>query len=373
MPRFMLSKRGNNLQKLHLLLPLLVIRMQKCCIIAIRIEYFVINFRMKKAMNFKFLGFLFCVLSVSNALAQDPEFTQFYSNPLYLNPAFAGTDKCPRLVMNYRNQWPNLTGSFVTTCASYDQHVETISGGLGLMVMNDRAAQNTLNTTTVSGIYSYQQAINRKFSIKAGFQASYFQKTLDWSKLTFNDMIDPRKGFIYETNDIPRGGGVKNVDFSAGILGFSKMFYGGFAVHHLNEPNESLIVGTSRLPMKYTVHGGAVIPIKKKYGEGTKLSPNILYRRQGEFQQLNLGMYVSKGPIVAGVWFRGLLFGDKYRDSFIATIGVQNDNIRVGYSYDVTISELTPATGGSHEVSLAISFDCRPKRPKFRTIDCPSF
>jgi type IX secretion system PorP/SprF family membrane protein len=241
------------------------------------------------------------------------------------------------------------------------------------MVMNDRAAQNTLNTTTVSGIYSYQQAINRKFSIKAGFQASYFQKTLDWSKLTFNDMIDPRKGFIYETNDIPRGGGVKNVDFSAGILGFSKMFYGGFAVHHLNEPNESLIVGTSRLPMKYTVHGGAVIPIKKKYGEGTKLSPNILYRRQGEFQQLNLGMYVSKGPIVAGVWFRGLLFGDKYRDSFIATIGVQNDNIRVGYSYDVTISELTPATGGSHEVSLAISFDCRPKRPKFRTIDCPSF
>jgi type IX secretion system PorP/SprF family membrane protein len=358
---------------MHLLLPRLVIRLQKCCIIAIRIEYFVINFRMKKAMNFKFLGFLFCVLSVSSALAQDPEFTQFYSNPLYLNPAFAGTDKCPRLVMNYRNQWPNLTGSFVTTCASYDQHVETISGGLGLMVMNDRAAQNTLNTTTVSGIYSYQQAINRKFSIKAGFQASYFQKTLDWSKLTFNDMIDPRKGFIYETNDIPRGGGVKNVDFSAGLLGFSKMFYGGFAVHHLNEPNESLIVGTSRLPMKYTIHGGAVIPIKKKYGEGTKLSPNILYRRQGEFQQLNLGMYVSKGPIVAGVWFRGLLFGDKYRDSFIATIGVQNDNIRVGYSYDVTISELTPATGGSHEVSLAISFDCRPKRPKFRTIDCPSF
>jgi type IX secretion system PorP/SprF family membrane protein len=110
--------------------------------------------------------------------------------------------------MNYRNQWPSLTGAYVTTCASYDQHVETVSGGLGIMVMNDRAAQNTLNTTTVSGIYSYQQAINRKFSIKAGFQASYFQKSLDWSKLTFGDMIDPRKGFIYETNDIPRGGNI---------------------------------------------------------------------------------------------------------------------------------------------------------------------
>ncbi len=328
---------------------------------------------MKKAMKIKILGVILCSISLMQVFAQDPEFTQFYANPLYLNPAFAGTTKCPRFVMNYRNQWPSLTGTFVTTSASYDQHVETISGGLGLIVMNDRAAQNTLNTTTVSGIYSYQQPINRKFSIKAGFQASYFQKSLDWSKLTFGDMIDPRKGFIYETNDIPRGGNVKNIDFSAGILGFSQMFYGGFAVHHLNEPNESLIVGTSRLPMKYTVHAGAVIPIKEKYKDGSTLSPNILYRRQGEFQQLNLGLYVNKGPIVAGVWFRGLLFGEKYRDSFIATLGVQNENIRVGYSYDVTISGLTPATGGSHEVSLAINFECRPKRVKFRTIACPSF
>ena len=187
-------------------------------------------------------------------------------------------------------------------------------------------------------------------------------------------MIDPRKGFIYSTQDIPRGGKVSAVDFSAGILGFSDIIYGGFAVHHLNEPNESLIVGTSRLPMKYTVHAGAVIPIEKKKRDGdAKLSPNVLYRRQGEFQQLNLGLYVNKGPLVAGLWFRGLLFGEKYRDSFIATIGIQTEVVRFGYSYDVTISELTPSTGGSHEVSLGINFECRQKKKKFRTIACPSF
>jgi len=318
---------------------------------------------------------LMSVLVLANDMrAQDPEFTQFYANPLYLNPAFAGTNRCPRLVMNYRNQWPSLTGNFVTTCATYDQHVPTIQGGLGLIVLNDRAAQGTLNTTTVSGIYSYQQPISRKFSIKAGFQASYFQKTLDWSRLTFGDMIDPRKGFIYQTNDVQRGGDVKAIDFSAGLLGFSDKFYGGLAVHHLNEPNESLILGTSRLPMKYTVHAGAVIPIEKKSKDNdARLSPNLLYRRQGEFQQLNLGMYVSKGPLVAGVWFRGLLFGQTYRDAFIATIGIQTDIVRFGYSYDVTISELTPSTGGSHEVSLGINFECRQKKKKFRTIACPSF
>lgn len=328
---------------------------------------------MRKSLNY-LLAILTLLSFTGDIRAQDPEFTQFYANPLYLNPAFAGTARCPRLVMNYRNQWPSLSGTFVTTSASYDQHVPTIQGGLGLIVLNDRAAQGTLNTTTFSGIYSYQQAVTRKFSIKAGLQASYLQKSLDWSKLTFGDMIDPRKGFIYNTADVPRGGTVKAVDFSAGILGFSDKIYGGFAVHHLNEPNESLIVGTSRLPMKYTAHLGAVIPIEKKNRDAdAKLSPNILYRRQGEFQQLNMGLYVSKGPLVAGVWFRGLLFGETYRDSFIATIGIQTDVVRFGYSYDVTISELTPSTGGSHEVSLGINFECRQKKKKFRTIACPSF
>jgi type IX secretion system PorP/SprF family membrane protein len=328
---------------------------------------------MKKLLRIAVLPLLLLVFAL-DLRAQDPEFTQFYANPIYLNPAFAGSARCPRLVMNYRNQWPSLTGTFVTTSASFDQHVQSIQGGLGIIVLNDRAAQTTLQTTSVSGIYSYQQPISRKFSIKAGLQATYFQKSLDWDQLTFGDMIDPRKGFIYETLDVPRGGRVSNVDFSAGILGFSDQFYGGFAVHHLNEPNESLIVGVSRLPMKFTGHAGVMIPIEKRNKQAeSSVSPNVMYRRQGEFQQLNLGLYVKKGPLVGGVWFRGLLFGPTYRDSFIGTIGLQSDVLRIGYSYDVTISELTPSTGGSHEVSLTVQFDCKKKRRPIRTVSCPSF
>jgi hypothetical protein len=42
---------------------------------------------------------------------QDPTFTQFFSNPIYLNPALAGSSGCPRFAMNYRNEWPQLTGN----------------------------------------------------------------------------------------------------------------------------------------------------------------------------------------------------------------------------------------------------------------------
>ena len=67
-------------------------------------------------MAFTFVGF-----------SQDLEFTQFYANPLYLNPAFAGSHGCPRVSMNYRDQWPGLSGSYVSYSACYDQYISSIS------------------------------------------------------------------------------------------------------------------------------------------------------------------------------------------------------------------------------------------------------
>ena len=89
----------------------------------------------------------------------------FYAIPLYLNPAFAGTHICPRLNLNYRNQWPGISGTFVTYSASFDQHSEALHGGLGLLVVNDQAA-NSLKSTRVSGMYSYQLKVTRKFSVR---------------------------------------------------------------------------------------------------------------------------------------------------------------------------------------------------------------
>ena len=117
-----------------------------------------------------------------NVYAQDPIFTQFYANPLYLNPALAGTARCPRVNLNYRNQWPGISGTYVTYAASYDQHVDAIGGGLGLLILNDKAGQGTLTTTNVSGVYSYLLNVTREFSLKFAAQATFFQKSIDWSK-----------------------------------------------------------------------------------------------------------------------------------------------------------------------------------------------
>ena len=79
-----------------------------------------------------------------------------------------------------------------------------------------------------------------------------------------------------------------------------------------------------------------------------------------------MGIYLSKGPLVGGVWYRN-------QDAFILLVGMQMGQVKFGYSYDVTVSKLSMATSGSHELSLQLNFVCKPKKRTYRTISCPSF
>ena len=323
---------------------------------------------MKGFKRFIAVTCLICLTS-NGAFGQDPQFTQFYANPLYLNPAFAGSHGCPRFSLNYRNEWPSLTGNYVTYSASYDQYFSNISGGIGVIGMHDQQGQGTIYTSMIGLIYSYHLKVNRKFSMLFGARAAMFNKFLDWDKLTFGDMIDPRKGFIYETGDVPRAGSKYFFDASAGFVGYSKNFFFGGAVHHLNKPNESMIEGTSKLPMRFTGHMGAEIKLGKqsKYNNSTSIMPNVIYQYQNGFQEISLGTYVKYGVFTFGAWYRN-------RDAFILTIGLNTGKFKVGYSYDVTVSKLNNGvSGGSHEVSLGLNLNCKKKPQSFRTISCPSF
>mmetsp|Transcript_20775 Transcript_20775/g.28043 ORF Transcript_20775/g.28043 Transcript_20775/m.28043 type:complete len:261 (-) Transcript_20775:6-788(-) len=241
-----------------------------------------------------------------SASAQDPQFTQFYANPIYLNPAFAGSHGCPRIAMNYRNEWPSLTGNYVTYSASYDQYFKNINGGFAVLATHDQQGQGTIFTSMLGAVYSYHLNVNRKFKMMFGARASMYNKYLDWSKLTFGDMIDPRRGFIYQTGDVQRGGSRYFFDASAGVVGYNKHFFFGFAAHHLNRPDESMIIGSSRLPIRMTGHMGAKIPLgaRSKYTNTTSIMPNIIYQYQNGFQELMFGTYVQYGAFTAGAWFR---------------------------------------------------------------------
>lgn len=317
----------------------------------------------------RIFGTLILLVSLSDIYAQDPAFTQFYANPLYLNPALAGSHGCPRFASNYRNEWPQLSGNYVTYSGSYDQYFKNISGGFGVLATHDQQGQGTIQTSMLGLVYSYHLTMGRKWKLLFGARASWYQKFLDWDKLTFGDMIDPRRGFIYSTGDVPRGGSRGFFDASAGSVIFNKHFFLGFAAHHLNTPNESMIIGDSPLPMRFTGHMGAEIQLGKrsKYSNSTSIMPNIIYQNQNGFQELNIGTYVKYGAFNVGAWYRN-------RDAFILTIGINTGKFKLGYSYDVTVSKLNNGvSGGSHEISMGINLNCKSKPISFKTISCPSF
>lgn len=319
----------------------------------------------------KFLLILCFLVSQSQELyAQDPTFTQFYANPLYLNPAFAGSNKCPRISLNYRNEWPNLSGNYITYSTSYDKYVKNIKGGLGLLATHDQQGKGTISTSMISLIYSYHLKVNRKFTMLFGARAAYYQKSLDVTKLTFGDMIDPRKGFIYNTGDVLQNASRQFFNASMGVLGFSKNFYTGLALHHINQPNESMITnGTSQQKMRITAHAGATISLVKgaRGTKSTTLMPNIIFQYQQGFMEMNIGTYVKYGDLTFGAWFRN-------KDAFILSLGIQTKSFRVGYSYDITVSKLNNGTSyGSHEVSMGFNLSCGEKPTAFRSLSCPSF
>jgi len=324
-----------------------------------------------------FIVFSLLVFSVISQ-AQDPEFTQFYANPLYLNPAFAGTAKGPRFVMNYRNQWAGLPYSFITYSGSYDQHFDAIGGGIGCQFMYDVAGEGQLSTTAISLAYSYHLNLTPKFTIKAALQTAIQMKHIDFEKLIFPDMLHPRLGVVRETIENLPAPGVYNmnpfVDFSAGFMGFTKKFYTGFAVNHINTPKMTFLNDeTSILDMKITAHAGMQIPLEQSREPSKFFSPNLIVQAQGNFFQFNLGAYYLKNNFVSGIWWRQT---SKNIDAIMALVGFQKDIFKVGYSYDLTLSDVRLGGKGSHEISIIIELDqpkYRQQQTKWRKLTCPTF
>lgn len=323
----------------------------------------------------RFITLLLLCCTFYGVEAQDPEFTQFYANKLYLNPAFAGTNGGPRFSLNYRNQWPSVQGNFVTYSASYDQHFDAIGGGVGFQVVHDRAGEGNLKTTSPRAMYSYHLNVSRDFAIKAALQAAYYQKRLG-TDFKFGDQIDPEKGFVLPTDEPIAQKGTQTVsfaDFSTGFMAFTDQFYGGFAVHHLAEPNVSFYDNPdSKLPRKYTAHVGMMLPLSNTRNPQRYISPNILYQNQGPFQQFNFGAYYKQKAFVIGAYFRQT---GANSDAFQGLIGLHQNKYKIGYSYDITVSDARTAARGSHEISLNIELEASDRRQvkKWRSLNCPDF
>lgn len=330
---------------------------------------------------------LLTILLAGTLKAQDPHFSQFFSSPLTLNPAFTGKfDGLWRLAANHRDQWPSIPKAYVTTSASIDfpilqTHIpDGDVFGLGISGVSDASADNALKLNYGSLSMSYHKAIDEDGynTIGAGFQGTYSSMNLDLTKLTFEDELR-QNGFAQGTSqDIPivlaNGNKQNYFDLNAGLL-FSgstngqNNYYLGTSVYHINRPKVNYTDKSWYLSGRVTVHAGGTFPIS----DVVAVNASLIHQIQNKASETTVGAALSLNAngdnanptnVYIGSWVR-------LKDAIIPYIGLEVNGLRIGASYDINTSSLKAATGSRGGSEFSIIYIKRPPGPK--GIPCPRF
>jgi type IX secretion system PorP/SprF family membrane protein len=331
----------------------------------------------------KILLHIFLFFVIAYAKAQNPQFTQFYAIPLYLNPAFTGQTYEHRFVADIRDQWPGISTTYKTGVVSYDYNIASANSGIGLMVLQDNAGTPTISSTLAMLSYAYHFKINKFAEIRGGIQLGYGYKSIDISKLVLNDQLHYNTSATLDPYVINMNNHVNYMDINAGALLNSTNYWLGFSALHINTPNTSFNEdGNNKQPTNFSLHGGYRF-IKEKKGNQLKeyFSPSFNYKHERNFDQLDIGAYYFKAPLNLGLWYRGLPlkhYAPGYFNadalSFLIGVDIAKYDARIGFSYDITLSRLSVARSlGSFELAIIYEYAKRSKKTRKVLISCPKF
>ncbi|HEX8351261.1 MAG TPA: PorP/SprF family type IX secretion system membrane protein [Hymenobacter sp.] len=325
----------------------------------------------------------FCV--TTTAQAQDLYFAQSYASRLHTNPAFAGLLDDYSVTLNYRNQFPTLAGSFQTSQLAADYRFPNQRNAAGLLIDYDRTGSIGYTRFEVGGVYAYHTRLTEGLSLSGGLNVSYGNQRISYGNLVFGDQLSDDGLALNQSAETLDYNPVSYFTVGTGVLLYSDQFWVGVAGHHLNQPDLGFAT-QSQLPIRLNINAGYKYyflksTVKQQYRE-ISLSPVVNYAQQGGSQRAEVGLYGTVTPITLGIVYRGVpLPGANHPQRVLTTIaGISVGSFRLGYSYDVSLSQFSADYGGAHEISLALrNFDLleaawrRLKRRNYPTIPCPAF
>ncbi len=284
------------------------------------------------------------VVTGASFAQQDPQFTQYMFDRLSVNPGFAGTTGsiCATAIM--RQQWSGFDGAPKTGLINLHAPIAKINSGVGLSVYMDKLGQ--LNSTAARLSYAYHFRLSGTSVLSVGVYAGLTSRTLgnDWVA------VDP----VADDAAIPANGrSDSGFDLGAGLYYKGPKVWAGLSSTQLPEAELSDV--SIKNVRHYYAQGGFDwwIGGDKKY----TLQPSVLVKSDGTSTQLDLNALFLYDDMV---WIGA---GYRTEDAIAPMIGYQhrfpkgNSMFRIGYSYDVTTSELRNYSSGSHEVMLSYCFN----------------
>lgn len=296
---------------------------------------------------------------------QDPRFSQYMFNGLVMNPAYAGTGEVAFVSAFYRKQWVSLDWAPQTATVS----VQNVLGsrcqyGIGGYMGYDQIGVH--KTINLSGAYAYRVPLGSlSYRLSIGLSANLIYMQHNWNDIQTVTPDDPIFAQADNSNFMP--------NFGMGVFLDLGSFYFGASVPNVLELKygPSGITGTNlagKMYRHYYVSTGGVVRLT----DGLKLNPSALVKvvSGGLPNSLNAPMqvdanlnFIIKDMLWLGSSFRFQETLQPESVDFIASFRFKN-GMRIGYAYDLTLSELSAFTSGSHEIGFQMQFGERKGRYK---------
>jgi type IX secretion system PorP/SprF family membrane protein len=330
----------------------------------------------------KLIGIVLFSIGCSVASAQQrPQYTQYVFNNFLLNPAVSGIENYIDVKGGYRSQWRGLDGAPETSYFSinaplgknflYDNansfpesggnpmgrsYLQNYTAaaphhGIGFHAVIDKAGP--INRTDLNATYAYHIGISDQVNIAVGVSAGISRISLDVSKITLENSIDPAIASNANQEIKP--------DLGAGIWIYGPRFFAGVSAQQISGESLSFTDDETYNLGKEVPHYFITAGYKAMVTEDIAAIPSLMVK------------YVSPSPASVDVNLK-LAFRDKFwlggsyrkNDSFSGILGFNVSSLfSLGYSYDFTTSDLGSVSSGSHEIVLGLLLNNRYK------VTCP--
>jgi len=320
----------------------------------------------------KITTLLLAVMLVSTVLVkaqQDPQFTQFMYCKQAYNPAMVGTDGSICFNALYRQQWVSFPGAPKTGLFGFNMPLDVLGGmGVGFYFANDQLGFMASNSARLQG--SKHFVIGEKGGIlAAGLDLGIFQQRINGTFIapqTLNDPAIPSNPGSFPATGAPALNKLVP-DFGAGLyFTIPNKVYVGISTSHIaaqdlkgaTAPSGTVSTGyklTFDVARHYYIIGGYHFSFS---GGDHIVTPNIKIKTDAATTQVDFNLtYMLQHQFWIGATYR-------LQDAIAPMLGVQDvlvKGLKIGYSYDVTLSKIKGYSSGTHEIMLG--YCLKPKPP----------
>jgi type IX secretion system PorP/SprF family membrane protein len=313
---------------------------------------------MKKTIFIMILSALF---AINVQAQQEASFSNYFFNPLNINPAYAGSRGDLSSSIIHRSQWVGVAGA--PTSESFNVHglIKRYKLGIGGQVFTDKSGP--VRNTNFQLSAAYHLKLKEKTTLSFGLQGSVSSLSVAWSEINTENTNDQAYANVTSSSLVP--------DINFGMYLYHEKYFAGVSATHLLQSDFDLNnsgISDSKFSRHYYLTAGTII----KLNDDIDIRPSIMakYVKAAPINVSLIGSLIFYKKFTVGI---GLQSAKRIAikgldNTFMALAEYKiNKQFRIGYNYDAYFNSIGKQNFGSHEIMIGWDLN-RKKRVKTETI-----